>query len=397
MLTQYDEFPVHQTPYPFSMIPNTDVNWDDGYYHAVFSCEHGIWLTMSMRVNANTDILGGSIICSHGGTQYTIRLSREWRDNCDTVLGPHRLAFVEPFKHIRLTLSDNDSPLKFDIDWRGAAPAFLEDHHLNLWRGRATTDQSRYTQTGAPEGWMEIAGQRFEITPERWSGSRDHSWGLYEPRRPLAALQEYLPPGPPPSDRVLRFWTMFRLPGYSGFFSIREDKNGESRSFTNDQDGEAFEGAIDFGWSGERLHLAGARHELRFRAGTRMLTGGKLYVTDANGGEWEMEFEVGTTPFVMGPSGRSVGGWTDGGNIHTYHGPGTVMEWEATDISDMPLHNYGRPGEPKKEARGSLIYGARLKMRAPDGTQSEGLQHITCSINGDFLPYGLTSYAEEVA
>ena len=39
MLTPYDEFPVHQASRPFSYIPSTDYNWDDGYYFGVQSRE----------------------------------------------------------------------------------------------------------------------------------------------------------------------------------------------------------------------------------------------------------------------------------------------------------------------------------------------------------------------
>ena len=36
MLSQYDEYPVHQAPRPFAHIPSTDYSWDEGYYFGVF-------------------------------------------------------------------------------------------------------------------------------------------------------------------------------------------------------------------------------------------------------------------------------------------------------------------------------------------------------------------------
>ena len=44
MLTPYDEYPVHQSPYPFSYIPSTDYNWDEGYYVGVFSAAERVFL-----------------------------------------------------------------------------------------------------------------------------------------------------------------------------------------------------------------------------------------------------------------------------------------------------------------------------------------------------------------
>ena len=58
-LTPYDEFPVHQAPHPFSYVPSTDYNWDDGYYWGVFDPAIGVVLAMGLRVNPNTDMIGG--------------------------------------------------------------------------------------------------------------------------------------------------------------------------------------------------------------------------------------------------------------------------------------------------------------------------------------------------
>ena len=39
-------------------------------------------------------------------------------------------------------------------------------------------DTSRYSQVGNWSGSLEVAGRRFEVTPDRWKGVRDHSWGI---------------------------------------------------------------------------------------------------------------------------------------------------------------------------------------------------------------------------
>ena len=59
VLTRYDEFPVHQSPYPFSVVPVTDYSFDDGYYFGVFSADEGVFLFQGMRVNPNNDMIGG--------------------------------------------------------------------------------------------------------------------------------------------------------------------------------------------------------------------------------------------------------------------------------------------------------------------------------------------------
>lgn len=59
MLTRYDEFPVHQAPRPFSDIPYTDFAWDDGYFFGLYSAEEEVFFFSGMRVNPNTDVIGG--------------------------------------------------------------------------------------------------------------------------------------------------------------------------------------------------------------------------------------------------------------------------------------------------------------------------------------------------
>jgi hypothetical protein len=52
--------------------------------------------------------------------------------------------------------------------------------------GGPTTDQTRYSPAGSVSGWMQVDDERFEVEPDRWYGSRDHSWGPYHSRRPIS-------------------------------------------------------------------------------------------------------------------------------------------------------------------------------------------------------------------
>jgi len=48
-------------------------------------------------------------------------------------------------------------------------------------------DVSRYAQVGVWEGTITAAGRTFEVTPDRWKGARDRSWGVRpvgEPEHP---------------------------------------------------------------------------------------------------------------------------------------------------------------------------------------------------------------------
>lgn len=405
MLSKYDEYPVHQASRPFDHIPSTDLNWDEGYYFGVFSADEKVYLLTGMRINPNADMIGGYAIINIAGRQYSVRFSRTWRQQMDTVIGPLSYEFIEPMKAIRLKLDANDSALAFDIVWTGVAPAFEEDHHIAETRGRITTDQTRYSQPGVAEGSIQFEGNRFEVTPDKWSGDRDHSWGLYADRKPLGGHKEWLPPVPREGDpRAFRFWTLFEAGDWAGFYHIHESPAGEQKKL-NDVFGSPFEGHFFNGWDGPKVRLTAARHELRFKPGTRIFDSGTIHLTDENGGEWVQNFQVASPPWVIQTMGYTMGSWKDGGTMHTYHGnEELVIEWDDFDFSEQPFEY--KPYQPKQggvashadvvadfglgsaaEAQG-LEYLTRIELIAPDGSKHVGQGHVENFIHGRFDPYG---------
>lgn len=405
MLSKYDEFPVHQASRPFSHIPSTDFSWDDGYYFGVFNADKQVFLLTGMRINPNADIVGGYAIINVAGRQYSVRFSRCWRQQIDTVIGKLSYEFVEPMKTIRLKLEANDSALSFDILWTGVAPAFEEAHHFAETRGRVTTDQTRYSQSGVASGFIQLENTRYDVTPDCWSGARDHSWGLYADRKPLGGHHEWLPPREVPAvPRALRFWTCFEAGEWSGFYHLHESPAGEQVKM-NDVFGTPFEGNLFNGWNGPTVHLTAARHELRFKPGTRIFTGGTIHLKDDQNRAWTQHFEVASPPWVVQTMGYTPGSWKDGGTMHTYHGnPDLVMEWDDFDFSQQPF-DY-TPYQPKQGGgassaevlaafglgSGTKVHGleflARTELIAPDGSRHRGQAQVENFIQGRFDPYG---------
>lgn len=404
MLSKYDEFPVHQASRPFAHIPSTDLSWDDGYYFGVFSAEHKVFLLTGMRINPNADMVGGYAIINVAGRQHSVRFSRCWRQQIDTVIGPLSYEFVEPMKAIRLRLDANDSALSFDIMWTGVAPAFEEAHHIAETRGRITTDQTRYSQPGVASGVIQFDGTRYDVTPGVWSGARDHSWGLYADRKPLGGHHEWLPPREVPAvPRALRFWTLFEAGEWSGFYHIHESPDGEQVKM-NDVFGAPFEGNLFNGWQGPTVPLKAARHELRFKEGTRIFTGGTIHLTDDQNRAWTQHFEVAAPPWVVQTMGYTPGSWKDGGTMHTFHGNETLaMEWDDFDFSEQPF--LYTPYQPKSGrgatsaevlaafglGSGEKIHGleflVRTELIAPNGTRHRGQGQVENFIQGRYAPY----------
>jgi hypothetical protein len=388
-LTKYDDFPVHQASYPFSYTPSTDLGWDEGYMFAAVNPKLGLYFMTGFRITPNVDTIGVHAGLNRKGLTRTLRLSREWRRNFDTIAGPYKVDFTEPMKEIHLTLGENPAGLKWDVRWIAVAPAHVSTHHLATQHGRRTTDQTRYNQVGRVEGWVEIDGGRIDMSGDDWLAIRDHSWGIYEGRPPFGGhvLAKYMPPPEIPAvRRAIRFSVFFRTEAFSGYFHLHEDENGR-QVLMNDAFGTPFEGVIDFGWN-NRLELKTATHKLVFAPGTRSMQSGDLEIEDMQGGRWKMSFLVTAPPYVIIPTGYHQGSWKDGGNIHTYHGPDNpYMEWDEFDFSNQPAEHtlYGET-EPRR------VYGVEhlgtIEITSPDGTIHRGNQHTEIFLNGKYTPYG---------
>ena len=390
MLTRYDEFPVHQSPYPFSVAPITDYSFDDGYYFGVFSAEQGIFLFQGMRVNPNNDMIGGYAGVMVDGVQYTARFKRPWRPECDTHIGPYRYDFVEPFREVRLQLQDNASELRFDLRWLATAPAFEEAHHLATTHGRRTTDQTRYSQSGTAEGWIEFKGRHIDVSPGDWWASRDHSWGLYFERPPLAPAARFVRRQKPALRRALRFWTVFSSPGLSGFYGLHEDEDGAQLDL-NDTFGTPFEGALHLGLDGRAVPLASAKHDVTFEPATTIMREANVVLTDVDGGKWTQHLESVGSPWWPHTIGYGAGSWKDGGSMVTY--PGTddvVVEWDEFDFSVQPFDHVTYDGRTVRGGAPHAEHLSRITTTTPDGTVTVGAGQTELFIDPPYRPYGIT-------
>jgi hypothetical protein len=392
VLTPYDEFPVHQAPYPFSVVPITDYAYDDGYYFGIFNADQEIFLFQGMRVNPNNDMIGGYAGIMIGGRQYTARFKRPWRPQFDTRIGPFRFHFVEPFEEIRLTMDDNESALRFDLRWLATAPAFEEAHHVATSRGRTTTDQTRYTQSGTAEGWIELEGQRIEVVRDQWWASRDHSWGLYQQRPPMMPPSKFVRPREAPATRrALRFWTVFSSPHVSGFWGLHEGEHGE-RIELNDVFGTPFEGALHQGLHSDTIRLVSADHHVEFVPGTLRLRQADVTLVDEAGRTWHQRIEDVGTPWWPHTIGYGAGSWKDGGSLASY--PGTdevVMEYDDFNFSVQPFEHTTYDGRTVRGGAPHAEHLARVTTTTPDGTVSIGAGQVELFIDPPYARYGLSS------
>lgn len=178
-ISPMDEYLAHQTPDTFDHVASSDRNFYDRHYFNCHASSDELFLVTGMGQYPNLGVTDAFVCVSHGAHQYTVRASRELgADRLDTRVGPLSIEVIEGLRTLRVACARNEWGLSFDLVFRGTVPALEEPRSFTRRHGRITQDVTRYAQVGTWEGALEVAGRRYEVSPARWKGARDHSWGI---------------------------------------------------------------------------------------------------------------------------------------------------------------------------------------------------------------------------
>jgi len=174
-----DEFLAHQTSETFDHVATSDKNFYDRYYFNCHPSSDELFLVTGLGQYPNLGVTDAFVAISHGTDQYVVRASRELgSDRFDTSVGPFRVEVLEGLMRLRVVCDPNEWGVAFDLTFEGAVPALEEPKTFQRQHGRVTSDVSRYAQVGTWQGTLEVGGQTYEVTPDRWKGARDRSWGV---------------------------------------------------------------------------------------------------------------------------------------------------------------------------------------------------------------------------
>ena len=189
MLSPLDDLPIHQVAQPIRQPGTSDRNFYDRYYFNCHPCSDELFLIMGMGQYPNLGVQDAFALVRRGDEHRVVRASRELGlDRLDTTVGPFGVEVVEGLKTLRCTLDAAEHGLSYDLTFEGYVPAFQEPPHVDRnANGRAFLDACRLAQLGSWSGWLEVDGDRYDVTPDHWWGSRDRSWGIRPVGEPEAA------------------------------------------------------------------------------------------------------------------------------------------------------------------------------------------------------------------
>ncbi len=308
-----DEQFNHQVVETFATVGQSDPAWAEKVCGMAAARDGSLQIGFGFGKYTNRNVVDGYAGIARGTEQWVVRGSRALDDDPDTVnVGPIRYEVLAPLHRVRVTLEPNDvQPIAFDIVFSSLAACVVEDREdrRDLHGFRKATDQIRYHQTGVVSGWLEIDGERRQITEEEWVSTRDRSWGIRPSVGVPAADTEPDPERQIP--RALAIWNPILFQREDGssyaFHHYYLELAGPGFSHRRVQGG--FEDT-----SGQTAKIVGMTPTLRFEAPTKRLAGGEFLFQMEDGSMRPMRFgKLSETGFYLGA------GHYHGGDGH-YHG-----------------------------------------------------------------------------
>jgi hypothetical protein len=309
MLTPLDDYPIHQVAEVMRHVGTSDRNFYDRYYFNCHRCGPDLFLAAGLGQYPNLGVVDAFAVVATGGRHHVVRASRELgADRMDTSVGPFRVEVLEGLRRLRVVLEPNEWDLDFDLTWEGGIPATREPRQLLRASERVVFDSVRMAQTGRWSGRLRAAGRTHEVTPDRWWGFRDRSWGV----RPVGDPE---PPGINATSAPSFYWIYapMQFEDCSILAIIQEDRHG----------GRLVEEALRV-WpesSGRPAeHLGRPEARLEYVPGTRTVRAATLSFAPPGGQPFDVHVEP-VLPLHLSPAG--YGGdptWRHGG----YKGPLTV-------------------------------------------------------------------------
>ena len=315
-----DERFDHQIADTFATVGVSDPSWTEKVCAMAAKRDGSIQLGFGMGKYLNRNVLDGYAGMSRGVEQITVRGSRRLFPTPDeTAVGPVRYEVLEPMRRVRFSLEANDcQPLAFDWVYEAVLPPVTEErtHQRTPLGYRVSADLVRYHQIGLASGWVQVDGERHEITPEDWVSTRDHSWGVrYDVGTPPTDLDPFNPVSEMDFKMIWCPVLMVEPDGSPwGLFMHVVDLKGfghEQRTVT---------GAIEH-TDDQVQRMAEILPDLHFDPSNRRLLGGVVSVTLEDGSARRFELEVPTstgfhlgTGLYFGWHGHHHGAWR--GQLH---------------------------------------------------------------------------------
>ena len=284
MLTKGDDYPIHQTPEPIAY-SGSDRNFYDRYFFNAYAPDGSAFAAIAFGVYPALNVADAHLAIVKDGKERCLHASRILgMERLDLKVGPIAIEIVEPLQKLKVTIAKTEG-IAGEITFEGRAFPIEEPRFVRRNGPRLFMDYTRLTQNVRASGWLEVDGERIELSG--WVGTRDRSWGI----RPVGAPD----PQPTPGGGISGFfwqWAPMNFADTSVYFHINADTDGKpwnTRAVIL-PDGAGPEGGF---------HSDAPRMEVELISGTRHAKSGRLTIP-LDQGEAVVTIEPGATFLMRG-------------------------------------------------------------------------------------------------
>lgn len=223
MLTPQDDLLGHQTPGSFAQAGNGDPRFTERYWYTAHPLDGAPWIfDAGLGYYPNRGIMDAFAGVTVGRQQYNFRVSRRLGSRpLETELGPLQLEIDVRTGWHHLTLAPNESGIAFDVTFEPSFPAAREKQSFRERKGQVEEDLVRVAQFGRWRGWLEVAEQRFDLTPDTVWGQRDRSWGIRSEMR-----TDHDKPPVQTHSHFFWTWSMFQMRDSAVSIFLKEREPG---------------------------------------------------------------------------------------------------------------------------------------------------------------------------
>ena len=257
MLSKGDDYPIHQSPEPIAFAGQSR-NFYDRYFFNGYDLEGDVFFALGMGIYPHLDVIDAGFSLIRDGVQHNILCSRVLgMERMDTEVGDIKVEVVEPLQCLRILINAPEHGIEADLLFRGRAPAQLEPRFTRRLGSQLFMDYTRLTQNGTWEGWFKHQGERIEVAPLRWLGTRDRSWGI----RPIGERDPQANPSAEPVQQFYWLWAPINWQDGVSLYHLNDDEFGDAWNTAG-----AF---VPLHGQGDTEHMAQVASHIDFISGTR--------------------------------------------------------------------------------------------------------------------------------
>jgi len=332
MISDFDDYMIHQTMLPVNQPVTSDRNYYDRYWFNGFDREGEFLFEIGFGLYPNRKVMDGHFSVSTKGCQQSFHSSRRApTERMDMTIGPLFIEVLHPMRAIRVCITSNETGIECDLIFRASSVPTQEPKNLMHDELRLIMDTTRFTQMGNWEGFFSVDGDRKEVVLKDTLGIRDKSWGV----RPVGEPEAGAPGLMTTEPGVYWTWAPVFFDGFSTHFHTFEDRDGNPTQLSGAKVPlYKTQEEIPRGEDPGHCEMESLKHKIHWKKGTRLAEKAEFELVTTDGERFEFTLEPMIRLQMLG-IGYQHPEWG-----HAHWKGEEVIGSESWDLADLDMLDY---------------------------------------------------------